>query len=265
MGNADLEPERTVAYEIGLQQQLTPDFGLELTLYSKDIRNLLGQEILDTVDERVYFRYTNRDYGNVKGIMLSVEKRPTGFLSGRLDYTYQVARGNASDPNSVFLNNQSTEPAETEKQVIPLNWDETHTINGSIRFGKPSDWTVSLIGRLGTGLPYTAVTPQEQQIETQFENNERKPMRTNVDIFTQKYLNIGKLDFVLFCRVFNIFDTANHIDVYPSTGRADRTYRTPNEVIIDSANGVYSLNEIDNRPHWYSEPRRVQIGFAFEF
>ena len=159
MGNADLEPERTVAYEIGLQQQLTPDFGLELTLYSKDIRNLLGQEILDTVDERVYFRYTNRDYGNVKGIMLSVEKRPTGFFSGRLDYTYQVARGNASDPDAVFTNNQSTEPAETEKQVIPLNWDETHTINGSIRLGKPNDWTVSLIGRLGTGLPYTAVTP----------------------------------------------------------------------------------------------------------
>ncbi len=123
-----------------------------------------------------------------------------------------------------------------------------------------------LIGRLGTGLPYTAVTPQEQQIETQFENNERKPMRTNVDIFTQKYLNIGEIGFLYYFVEFLIFlITANHIDVYPSTGRADRTYRTPDEVIIDSANGVYSLNEIDNRPHWYSEPRRVQIGFAFEF
>jgi outer membrane receptor protein involved in Fe transport len=265
MGNTDLEPERTVAYEVGLQQQLSDDFGMELTIYSKDIRNLLGQEIIDTIDERVYFRYTNRDYGNVKGITLSVEKKPLGLLSGRLDYTFMVAKGNASDPNAVFAQNQSSRPAEAEKQVIPLNWDETHTINGTIRIGRTSNWTVSLIGRLGTGQPYTAETPQEMQIETQFENNERKPMRTNVDIFAQKYLKISDLNFVLFARIFNVFDTANHISVYSSTGRADRTFRWPEQERIDSANGVYTLSEIDNRPHWYSEPRRIQLGIAVEF
>ncbi|MBD3288111.1 TonB-dependent receptor [candidate division KSB1 bacterium] len=265
MGNADLEPERTVAYEVGLQQGLSESFGLELTIYSKDIRNLLGQEIFDTIDERTYFRYTNRDYGNVKGVTVSVEKKPLGFLSGRLDYTFQVARGNASDPNAIYLANQSTRPAELEKQVVPLDWDETHSINGNIRIGKSNDWTVSFIGRLGTGLPYTAETPQEQQIETQFENNERKPMRTNVDIFAQKYFKLGTMNLIMFARAFNIFDTMNHIIVYPSTGRADRTFRWPEEERIASANGVYSLNEVDNRPHWFSEPRKIQLGVALEF
>ncbi len=265
MGNADLEPERTVAYEIGFQQGLSESFGLELTIYSKDIRNLLGQNIYDTINERTYFRYINRDYGNVKGITVSVEKKPFGFLSGRLDYTFQVARGNASDPNAIYLQNQSTRPAEPEKQVVPLNWDETHSINGNIRIGKSDDWTLSIIGRLGTGLPYTAETPQEQQIETQFENSERKPMRTNVDIFAQKYLKLGNMNLILFARAFNIFDTANHIRVFSSTGRADRTFRWPEEERIAAANGVYSLNEVDNRPHWFSEPRRVQLGMALEF
>jgi outer membrane receptor protein involved in Fe transport len=265
MGNADLEPERTVAYEVGLQQQLAKDFGLELTVYSKDIRNLLGQEIFDTLDERVYFRYANRDYGNVKGITVAVEKKPSGFISGRLDYTYQVARGNASDPNAVFLQNQSTRPAETQKQVIPLNWDQTHTINATVRVGSAKNWTMSLIGRLGTGLPYTADTPQERQLETVFENNERKPMSYNVDIFAQKYFKLGNQRLIVFARCFNIFDTANHLQVFASTGFADRTFRYPEQERIDSLNGVYALSEVDSRPHWFSEPRKVQLGVSIEF
>jgi len=265
MGNADLEPERTVAYEVGLQQQLAPNFGMELTVYSKDIRNLLGQEIFDTLDERVYFRYANRDYGNVKGITVSVEKTPSGFVSGRLDYTYQVARGNASDPNAVFQANQSTRPAELQKQVIPLNWDQTHTINGTLRVGDTKNWTVSLIGRLGTGLPYTADTPQERQLETVFQNNERKPMTYNVDLYAQKYLKLGARNLVFFARCFNLFDTANHLQVFPSTGFADRTFRYPEQERIDSLNGVYQLSEVDARPHWFSEPRKVQLGVSLEF
>ena len=90
-------------------------------------------------------------------------------------------------------------------------------------------------------------------------------MRTNVDIFAQKYLKISDLNFVLFARIFNVFDAANHISVYSSTGRADRTFRWPEEERIAAANGVYTLSEIDNRPHWYSEPRRIQLGIAVEF
>lgn len=265
MGNADLEPERTVAYEVGLQQQLAQDFGMELTVYSKDIRNLLGQEIFDTLDERVYFRYANRDYGNVKGVTVSVEKKPSGFISGRLDYTYQVARGNASDPNAVFQQNQSTRPAETQKQVIPLNWDQTHTVNATLRVGNSKNWTASLIGRLGTGLPYTADTPQERQLETVFENNERKPLNYNVDVFAQKYFKLGNQRMILFARCFNLFDTANHLTVFSSTGFADRTFRYPEQERIDSLNGVYTLNEVDSRPHWFSEPRKVQVGLTLEF
>ena len=265
MGNADLEPERTVAYEVGLQQQLAQNFGMELTVYSKDIRNLLGQEIFDTLDERVYFRYANRDYGNVKGVTVSVEKKPSGFISGRLDYTYQVARGNASDPNAVFQANQSTRPAEPQKQVIPLNWDQTHTINGTVRLGDTKNWTVSLIGRLGTGLPYTADTPQERQLETVFENNERKPLNYNVDLYAQKFFKLGGRHLILFARCFNLFDTANHLQVFASTGFADRTFRYPEQERIDSLNGVYALTEVDARPHWFSEPRKVQLGVTLEF
>src|SRR6185369_705605 len=40
IGNADLQPQRTTMYELGLQQELAADFGVTATAYYKDIRNL---------------------------------------------------------------------------------------------------------------------------------------------------------------------------------------------------------------------------------
>jgi len=46
MGNPDVKPEETIQYEIGYKQVLTPDLGFDLTLFYKDIRNLLGVEFI---------------------------------------------------------------------------------------------------------------------------------------------------------------------------------------------------------------------------
>jgi outer membrane receptor protein involved in Fe transport len=50
VGNAELIPQRTTIYELGLQQQLSDRYGLSLTVYFKDIRNLLGTEVLRTIE-----------------------------------------------------------------------------------------------------------------------------------------------------------------------------------------------------------------------
>ncbi|MBN1997161.1 TonB-dependent receptor, partial [candidate division KSB1 bacterium] len=46
VGNPDLEPERTVSCELGVQQQIAGDMAIYATVYFKDIKNLLGQEII---------------------------------------------------------------------------------------------------------------------------------------------------------------------------------------------------------------------------
>ncbi|KAA3659502.1 MAG: TonB-dependent receptor, partial [Calditrichaeota bacterium] len=167
VGNADLKPQKTVIYEIGLQQQLTDDLALDLTAYNKDIRNLLGTEVLKTLQGIRYGRYINRDYGNVRGITISLEKRHTAGISASVDYTFQIAKGNASDPNTAFLDQKSDPPRETQKQQVPLNWDRRHQINLMLTVGDLKNYALSFIGRLGTGLPYT---PSFQNIQLAVEN-----------------------------------------------------------------------------------------------
>ena len=257
IGNAELKPQKTTIYEIGLQQQLGDDLSLDVTAYFKDIRNLLGTEIMHSLTGIRYARYINRDYGNVKGLTLSLEKRLLQGFAATVDYTYQIAKGNASDPTSAFLDVQAGR--EPQKQLVPLTWDRTHSLNVSTTLGNPDDYSLSLIAKLGSGLPYT---PTEQNVRTAVENSERKPSFFNVDAHAYKNLKVSDFHFTLFIRVFNLLDRKNENDVYSDTGRAGYSI---NATRTGTVFGVNSLEEYIRRPDFYSTPRQIIVGLSFQF
>ncbi|MBN1997673.1 TonB-dependent receptor, partial [candidate division KSB1 bacterium] len=67
-GNPQLNPEKTVKYEVGLWQELMKDMGLEVTLFYQDIYDLLSMRVISTYNQIQYGLYTNKDYGNSKGL-----------------------------------------------------------------------------------------------------------------------------------------------------------------------------------------------------
>ncbi|MFA7228596.1 MAG: TonB-dependent receptor, partial [Melioribacteraceae bacterium] len=260
LGNPELKAQKTVKYELGLQQVLFPDVALDVSLYYSDIRNLLGMQILSTYEGFLFGRYINRDYGNVKGVVLTLDKRFADFFSAKIDYTYQVASGNASDPMVEYNNNSSDPPVESNKKTVPLNWDQTHTLNVSLNVGDPRDWTAGLIFSFGSGSPYT-VDPRYAQ-GLRFENNGRKPATYNVDLKANKHFNIFGYDFNTFFLIYNLFDIKNEYGVYGSTGRAT------GDLNIKFAGPIIGLNTIEqyiNNPTMYSSPRRISIGFNVGF
>jgi len=261
IGNADLNPQSTVIYEIGYQQELFSQVGIDITGYYKDVRHLLGTRIYETyvLGDR-YARYENRDYGNIRGITFSLYKRPSeDHLSLSLNYTYQVAEGNASDPNHEFYNQQSDPPKKSNIQVVPLNWDQRHTINLSVTYQNPRTIGLGLIGQFQSGLPYT---PAIQSMETTFENSGRKPYNYTVDLRLFKEFHIGRLKYTIFVKIYNLFDRKNEIEVYSDTGRAG--YSLVSHYIVERREHVNTLAEWLKRPDFYSEPRKVLIGFEVE-
>ena len=255
MGNAELKPQRTVIYEIGLQQQFSENIGIDITGFYKDIRHLLGMEIINTYTQDLYARYINRDYGNVKGITLALEKRRSNNIYASVDYTYQVAEGNASDPKQVFKDAKSNK--ESEIQIVPLDWDQTHTLNFNVTISQPGNWGLSLIGRLGSGLPYT---PKIENVGATFENSERKQPQFSFDLKAQKEFKVMGTVYSVYVKAYNIFDRQNEKFVYSDTGRAGYTIDPPVGV-----RGVNTLDEFLTRPDYYSEPRRVIFGVSIGF
>jgi outer membrane receptor protein involved in Fe transport len=261
MGNADLKPQETVIYELGLQQQLSNFFGIAVTTYYKDIRNLLGTEVHKTYQGDRYARYINRDYAYVRGITVEFEKRQTGGIGASIDYTYQLAKGNASDPNTAFLDAQTDPPKETEKQIVPLNWDRRHQINASLTLGYPGNYMVSLIGRFGSGLPYT---PSYQNVQVAVENSGQRPNQLLIDLYAYKTMQIFHTEFSLFLKIYNLIDRLNEVDVFNDTGRAGYTLE-PLYVGGIRPRGINTLDQYFIRPNYYSEPRRVMLGLELGF
>ncbi len=258
IGNADLKPQQTIMYEIGLQQELTPEIGFTLTAYLKDIRNLLGTEIYIKNEFKKFSKLINRDYGQVKGITLSLEKRFGGWFGASIDYTYQVAEGNASDPNDAFDKAQATPPIEINKQLVALDWDRRHSLNFTLTAGIPGNIIGSVIGRLGSGLPYT---PALQNQRTGLENSDNRPGIFNVDLYLTKYFNLLEQQISLFLKVYNLFDTENELEVFGDTGRAGYTL----ELTRGQAppRGVNTLEEYFTRPDFYSAPRQIIVGVSY--
>lgn len=265
-GYADLEPQKTVAYEVGLQYALSRRIGLDLTVYYKDITNLLGTR-LETIAAGAgedfqlarYGRYINRDYGQVKGFIAAFEQRATDSGIGlRVDYTFQIARGSASDPQDVLLREAAGQ--EPEKQLVPLDWDRRHQLNAQLSAGQDTRGLglLSLVARLGSGLPYT---PSQADERTGLENSARRPGTFNLDLFLSRRVRLGTLRPGLFLRVYNVFDTANVRNVYTDTGTTDPNLR----YYAGQALGLNTKAEYLLRPDFYEAPRMVQVGASVTF
>jgi outer membrane receptor protein involved in Fe transport len=262
-GYADLKPQQTVSYEIGLQQAFTDLLGVTFTTDFKDIRNLLGtriEVIKPGFDEpfplEKYGRYINRDYGQVKGFTAAFERRMGGGFALDVDYTFQVARGNASDPRSVLLDEQAG--VEPEKQLVPLDWDRRHQLNTSLTVGRPGGWLATMVGRLGSGLPYTPSLADER---IGLENSARRPGTVTFDLFASKNLKLGSFPVAIYTRIFNVFDTRNEVGIYSDTGRAFPNLRfNPGE-----PQGLNTKEEFLERPNFYAAPRQVTVGLSLSF
>ncbi len=260
IGNANLEPQRTTMYEIGLQQELAPDLGITVTGYYKDIRNLLGIAVHIKNDFKKFGEYVNLDYGAVKGFTIALEKRFTNGFGANIDYTLQFADGNASDPNDDFNKAQASPPIDVNKVLVPLSWDRRHSLNATITLGTPSDFIASMIGRMGSGLPYT---PTYVNQRTGLENSGNMPLFYQVDLYLTKFFTFGSYELSLFAKVYNLFDTKNEINVFGDTGRAGYTLELTRAQ--EAPQGVNSIQQFYTRPDYYSAPRQVIVGATFGF
>ena len=267
MGNPALKMEETVTYEFGFQQEITEDVALQTTLFFRDIRNLVATDrIVETYSSGTkYSQYVNRSFGEVKGLTLSFDKRFANNFSAFLDYTYQIAEGNASDPQSAYNDLKGNNPREPEQQLVPLDWDRRHTINTSVTYATPgrSNWGGTVVAKYGSGLPYS---PQDNGIRTGFENSGRRPDYKNVDLTAFKSFGFGPeltpQKIVVMLTVLNLFDIKNEDNVYASTGRAGYSSDENQAVEVPEIN---TLDEVFTNPTYYSRPRMVKVGLRYEF
>ena len=262
-GNPQLEAQKTVQYEVGLWQEIVKGMGLEVNLFYRDIYDLLSMKVVSTYNQIEYGVYTNKDYGNVKGLEVKYDVTYERFRAF-VNYTLQYTRGNADNPTQTFT--RAGDSRDPISRLIPMSWDQRHTVALGLNYGTQK-WSTSLTGYYDDGTPYTWSPIAESRLArvNLYPNNAKKPAKVRLDFYgfydfdlTQRF----KLRASLY--IENVLDRQNELFVNGNTGRA-------NEAIVravDLANHRSLFNEYGDRvvnPAAIEAPRYVKLGLGLIF
>jgi outer membrane receptor protein involved in Fe transport len=263
IGNSQLDAQKTVQYEIGLWQELMKGMGLEVALFYRDIYDLLSTKIISTFNQIEYGLYSNKDYGNAKGLEIKYDF-VNGPLSAFLNYTLQYTRGNADYPTQTF--DRAGNSMDPVNRFIPMSWDQRHTLNltggyNTARYG------LTATAYYNSGSPYTWSPIAENPLSrlNLYPNNSWRPARFSVDLSGYYDITVIKnIKARLTLNVYNLFDTLNEEWVNAQTGRA----YTAIVRAADLANHRSNFNTYEDtyhNPSMYAAPRMVKLGMGVTF
>ena len=268
-GNPNLDPQKTISYEIGLQQEIRKKYKIELTGYFRDIRDWVSTGVpINLGGGAEYYTFINKDYSNVRGILFALDRKYSNLFSWHLDYTFQIVEGSNSNPEEEF--GALLANSEPSRNIIPLDWDQRHSLNISLFYGK-SEWGINTIAQYGSGYPYTPYYLNNNENISTFNitNSMRKRSTINFDLKAFRNFKLYGLSGKFIINIYNIFDTRNEVTVWADTGRSNQTSEQKN---AENINNKYpeplrpnSIQDYFNHPEWYSSPRQVQMGVEFKW
>jgi outer membrane receptor protein involved in Fe transport len=213
VGNPRILPQRTTAYEVGVKYAIKEIYGIDITLFLKDIRDLLA-----TTEVRKfpydYIIYTNQDFGSVKGIDFTLKRELVSGFGLTINYTYQVARGNRSFAMQGFYDVYTGMPERMKEYY--LDFDRRHTFSSNLEILTGKLGGVNVNFRAASGLPYTPYISVGVVVE---ENSGRKDWEYSLDIMIHQGIRLGKTTVDFFVKGINITDHLNPRYVYSRTGK----------------------------------------------
>jgi len=243
--NTNMNPEKTIAYEAGVQIKLSDDVALDVTAFYRDMSNLVGERFFQEANNgNGMVVADNFDYGNSKGVEFSINKRFSNYFGFTLNYTFTNSQITSSTPWTKLQIDNPTYKTYTS------DWDKPHTINFDLYVGLPNKWDLTFAGNYSTGLPYTLSTA------TANPNTERSPYFALFDFRLSKTFEVWGLRPQLYLNIINLLDRKNIYSVYSNSGKPDlplNVERTP-----------LNLSRYDV-PSNYGPGRQVFIGAVISF
>ncbi len=220
VGNPALRPQVTNSYDMGVTQGFGDGFTLDVSGYYKDVKDLIESEFFTDYLGNTYQTYFNRDYADIRGFRISLNKR-RGAFTGSINYQYSVATGKSSTPTNAPVSFAETSLGQVSTRLQPsakdilLDFDRTHNLIVNLGYETEEHWGPSVgdVYPLGdmflsansfirSGRPYT-YDPNSLGLI----NNMRTPMEYNTNLrLTRKVRNFFGTTAQIYFEVFNVFD-----------------------------------------------------------
>jgi outer membrane receptor protein involved in Fe transport len=289
IGNPNLNPSTTVAYDFGLKTQFTPNDVLTVTAYYKDIFDYVNIRSALITSARLsgtrLITYVNSDYARSRGLEVEFRKRIGKWFNGTASFTYAIITGKSSSAAEgvLVLRGDLQEPIKEQFQP----WDRPITINistnfytpvGSFGFGENilDDWNLYFrlfyqSGRRYTPAVFTGAVDEQGRKEYEFVRDERYGEIGDdwfyIDLNFEKYFRLGRTTFSFFIEISNLLDRQNSTIINPVTGRA---YEYGDDLPSGANDPRYPdlqapISPFPDNPARYLTRRNIRIGVTFTF
>ncbi|MFQ6604589.1 MAG: carboxypeptidase regulatory-like domain-containing protein [Fidelibacterota bacterium] len=261
IGNATMSAARTSAYEFGFNVQFSRYWAFSLLGWAKNMDQLVSFQHQRSGVYSYQVASTN-DYGNAKGVDFTLENRGQLF-NIMLQYTYSVAKANSAyDWASLGL-----EYIDAPSYEFLMPYDRPHDFTATIYTFLPFGIRAGMNIFYQSGAPYTPMIfngdrPEPDQKNV---NTKRAPAFTQVNLSLSKGMHFADYRVSMGLNVFNLFNFANEIDIFPLTGRANDPgeYYT-NFIGLPDENHDKSGSFYD-MPWMYSNPRQINFFMRIDF
>ena len=291
VGNPDLNPETTVAYELGIRNQLSGNDVLSITAFYKDIFDYVTtktvQRLTSTVGGQSYTTYLNTDYARVKGLEVEYKKRVGRWFAGSAWGSYSIATGKSSTPDENTVRLQQGQPENIKEQY--LIWDRPVQVSVTFNFTAPKGEPFFGVGEgilddidMYVRFFYESGKRYTPQILLGVDPSSGRPLYISdlnningsvgsywfyIDMNIEKSFSLGFGKLVATVEVENLLDRKNSQIVNPVTGRAyeygDPTPSSYNDPLYPQLTGTIQPFPYD--PSRYLKPRTVRVGLGFRF
>jgi outer membrane receptor protein involved in Fe transport len=289
IGNPNLDPSTTVAYDFGLKTQFTPNDVLTVTAYYKDIFDYVNIRSALITSSRFtgqsLITYVNSDYARSRGLEVEFRKRIGRWFNGTASFTYAIITGKSSSAAEgvQILRGDLLEPIKEQFQP----WDRPITIYlstnfyipvGSFGFGENilDDWNLYLrlfyqSGRRYTPAVFTGAIDEQGRKEYEFVRDERYGEIGDdwfyIDLNFEKYFRLGRTTFSFFIEISNLLDRKNSTIINPVTGRA---YEYGDDLPSGANDPRYPdlqapISPFPDNPSRYLTRRNIRFGVTFIF
>ena len=252
------------------------------------MKNLIESVVYTDRGGRTYNTFANRDYADIRGFRLSLNKR-RGNLVGTINYQYSVATGKSSTPfnaSPAYQEEPNTGAVIANLQNVPvkdilLDFDRTHNLIINLVYSTGEDWgphfgeiyplsdvTISTSSFLRSGRPFTYSIGVKQI------NNMRSPAEYNTNLKISKRIpDFFGADATVYLEVFNLFDNRilNYSYLFDqSNSNSSFNITRYKNAPIDASNGIRYLNASNAVPFLVDQsfliydnaPRSFNIGLA---
>lgn len=223
MSDPNLEPPKTISYELGAAYNFYDNYIIRLSGYYKDVTGENGEVTYQHQDANLgsvdYDRWANNQYEDIQGVEVNLTKSDDSWITGWVNFNYMLQKEGLTG-RELITKDKVNEDQEGLYQGQESRFLPRPRLNANVTFHSPEDWGPDFLGTHLLG-DWNITFFLEWQAGEYFtwnplnqlhvNNNLQYPSYFMLDLKVSKTFDIGGFQTTFYLDISNVLNIKNNL------------------------------------------------------